>query len=191
MAKLNGKLQRFPSIATLPPIPSTSSTREEHWLQLMNLCPTHIHPKSPVYFKVHAWFCTFYRSGQMLRTGICHYHIRGFRSVVLAAQSCPALCDLMDWGPSGSSVHGILQARILEWVAMPFSRGSSRPSNWTQVSWIAGGFLTIWATGKPLGVFYPALNSLLHLFIPPLLHETLATFDFLTVFTVCLLQNIM
>ena len=40
-------------------------------------------------------------------------------------QSCPTLCDPMDCGPPGSSVHGILQVRILEWVAMPSSRGSS------------------------------------------------------------------
>ena len=44
----------------------------------------------------------------------------------LAAQSCPTLCNPMDYGPPGSSVHGILQARTLEWVAMPFSRGSSQ-----------------------------------------------------------------
>ena len=46
---------------------------------------------------------------------------------VLVAQSCPTRCDPMDCGPPGSSVHGILQARILEWIAIPFSRGSSRP----------------------------------------------------------------
>ena len=58
-------------------------------------------------------------------------------------QSCPALCDLMDYGPPGSSVHGILQARILKWVAVPFSRGSSQPRDRTQVSCIAGGFFTV------------------------------------------------
>ena len=46
---------------------------------------------------------------------------------VLVAQSCPTRCDPMDYSPPGSSVHGILQARILEWVAFPFSRGSSQP----------------------------------------------------------------
>ena len=46
---------------------------------------------------------------------------------VLAAQLCPALCDPMDCSLPASSVHGILQARILEWVAMPSSRGSSPP----------------------------------------------------------------
>ena len=54
---------------------------------------------------------------------------------VLVAQSCLTLCNLMDYSPPVSS--GILQARILEWVATPFSRGSSRPRDWTQVSWIA------------------------------------------------------
>ena len=51
----------------------------------------------------------------------------GLKVKVLVAQSCPTLCDTMDCSPSGSSVHGILQARILEWVAVPFSRGSSQP----------------------------------------------------------------
>ena len=58
---------------------------------------------------------------------------------------CLTLCDPMDHSPPGSSVHGILQARILEWVAMPFSRGSSRPRDQTQVSNIAGRFFTSWA----------------------------------------------
>ena len=55
-------------------------------------------------------------------------------------------CDPMDYSLLGSSVHGILRARILEWVAMPFSRGSSRPRDLTQVSCTAGGFFTVWAT---------------------------------------------
>ena len=56
----------------------------------------------------------------------------------------------MDSSPPGSSVHGIFQARILEWVAIPFSRGSSPPSDQTYISWAAGRFLTIWATWKAL-----------------------------------------
>ena len=59
---------------------------------------------------------------------------------VKVAQSCPTLCNLMDY-----TVHGILQARILEWVVFPFSRGSSQPRDQTQVSWFAGGFFTSWA----------------------------------------------
>ena len=49
----------------------------------------------------------------------------------LVTQSCPTLCDPMDCSPPGPSFHGILQDRILEWVAMPFSRGSSQPRDWT------------------------------------------------------------
>ena len=61
---------------------------------------------------------------------------------VLVAQSCPTLCDPMDCSLPGSSAHGVLQARILDWVAIPFSRGSSQPRDQTQVSHIAGGFFT-------------------------------------------------
>ena len=67
---------------------------------------------------------------------------------VLVTQSYPALCNPMEYSPPGFSVHGILQARILEWVAIPFSRGSSRPRDGTQVSSVsctAGGFFTVWA----------------------------------------------
>ena len=53
---------------------------------------------------------------------------------MLIVQLCPTRCDLVDCSPSGSSVHGILQARILEWIAIPFSRGSSQPRNQTLVS---------------------------------------------------------
>ena len=52
-------------------------------------------------------------------------------------------CDTMDYSPPGSSVHGILQARILEWVAMPFSSKSSQPRDQTWVSHIASRFFTI------------------------------------------------
>ena len=67
---------------------------------------------------------------------------------VLVAQLCSTLCNPMDYSLPGLSVHGILQARILEWVAIPFSRGSSQPWDQTQVSRIAGRFFTVWATGK-------------------------------------------
>ena len=63
---------------------------------------------------------------------------------VLITQLCPTLCNPMDYSWPGSSVHGILQARILEWVAIPFSR----PRDRTQVSHIAGRFFTIWS-GSP------------------------------------------
>ena len=62
------------------------------------------------------------------------------------AQFCLTLCHPTDCSPPGSSLHGILQAGVLEWVATSFSWGSSRPRDWTQVSHIAGRHLTIWAT---------------------------------------------
>ena len=63
---------------------------------------------------------------------------------------CPTLCNPVDCGLPGFSVSGVLQARILEWVVIPFSRGSSWPGDWTQVSCIAGGFFTNWATREAL-----------------------------------------
>ena len=64
-------------------------------------------------------------------------------------QLCPTLCDPMECIPPGFSVHGILQAKILEWVAMPFSRWSSRPRDQTQVSCTEGRFLTVSHQGSP------------------------------------------
>ena len=64
----------------------------------------------------------------------------------LVAKSCPTLRDPMDCSPSGSSVHEILQARILEWVAISFSRGSSQPRDWTHISCIGKWILYHWAT---------------------------------------------
>ena len=76
------------------------------------------------------------------------------------------VCTLCNWVMSdslkphkhslpGSSVHGILQARILEWVAVPFSRGSSQPSYQTQVSGIVGRFFTVWATSEAFLMGFP------------------------------------
>ena len=75
-------------------------------------------------------------------------------------QSCPTLCDPIDYSPPGSSIHWILQARILEWFAMPSSRGSSRPRDWTCVSYVylhwQAGSIPLAPPGKPL---FPALFS--------------------------------
>ena len=82
-----------------------------------------------------------------------HFHLRfkGFvnkishslKSESEVAQLCPTLCDPMDCSLPGSSVHGIFQARILEWVAISFSRGSSRPRDRTRVFCIVGRHFTI------------------------------------------------
>ena len=70
---------------------------------------------------------------------------------VSVTQSCPTLCDPTDYSPPGTPVQGIFQARILEWVVIPFSRGSSLPRDQTWVSCIAHKFFTIWATRKGPG----------------------------------------
>ena len=69
---------------------------------------------------------------------------------VHVTQLCPILCDPIDCNAPGSSVHGILQARILEWVAIPFSRRSSRPRDQTQVFHTAGNSLPSEPPGKSL-----------------------------------------
>ena len=70
---------------------------------------------------------------------------------MIVAQSCLTLCDPTDCSLPGFYVHGILQSRILEWAAIPFSRGSSQPRNQTWVSCVACRFFTVWATGKFTG----------------------------------------
>ena len=70
--------------------------------------------------------------------------------VCVCVQSCPTLCDPMDFTLPGFSVHGILQARIMKWVAIPFSRVSSWLRDGTHVSCIIGRFFTIWATREAL-----------------------------------------
>ena len=70
---------------------------------------------------------------------------------VLFAQLCPTLYNLVDYSLPGSSVHRILQARILECVAVSFSRRSSWPRGWILVSCIAGRFFTVWATREMSG----------------------------------------
>ena len=61
-------------------------------------------------------------------------------------QSCPTLCNPMDYSLPGSSIHGIFQASILEWVAISSSRRSSWPRDWTQVSRIVGRCFIVWST---------------------------------------------
>ena len=83
---------------------------------------------------------------QKIYTMILEYLVVPEQKVkVKVTQSCSTLCNSMD-----CIVHGILQARILEWVTFPFCRGSSQPRDQTQVSRIAGGFFTSWATREVL-----------------------------------------
>ena len=82
-----------------------------------------------------------------LKTGAILRYTSHFNCLV--AQSCSTLCNPMDYKPPGSSVHGILQARILEWVAISFSRGSSQPRMKFSSPALAGEFFTTEPAGKP------------------------------------------
>ena len=85
------------------------------------------------------------------------------------------LCDPMDCSPPGSSIHGVLQASILQWVALSSPRGSSWPREWTRifcVSGIAGGFFTIEPSGKkPVMVVIKSISNIL--FLPLLIRKIL------------------
>ena len=77
---------------------------------------------------------------------------------MLIAQSCPTLCDPVEYSLPGSPIHGILQARILEWVAISSLRRSSQPRDRTQVSCITCGFFTIWAPREGQGKCFQKIH---------------------------------
>ena len=79
------------------------------------------------------------------------------------SQSCPTFCDPMDCSLPGSSVYGIFQARVLEWVAISFSRGSSWPRDRTRISRIVGRCFTVWATSILACIKYCNIRGAVHL----------------------------
>ena len=83
--------------------------------------------------------------------GAPHVALHGVRCLLLLGESEVVLCDPMDYRLPGSSVHGVFQARVLEWVAISFSRGFSGLRDWTQFSWIAGRCFTVLTTREELG----------------------------------------
>ena len=88
-----------------------------------------------------------------------------FGKVREIAQSCLTLCDLMDCSLPGSSIQWIFQTRILEWVSISFSRGSSQPKDWTWVSCTAGRLFTIWATREANPKQKKIISGMLRLFL--------------------------
>ena len=92
---------------------------------------------------VCVYVCFSLKRKKILIYALTWMNLEGISEV---AQSCPTVCDPMECSLWGSSVHGIFRARILEWVAISFSRGSSQPRDRTQVSHIVGRRFTIWAT---------------------------------------------
>ena len=96
------------------------------------------------------------------RMGRKHNSQIRIRTVHMRAKSLqfyPTLCDPMDCSLPSSSVHGILQARTLEWFVSPLSRGSSWPRDRTQVSCIAGRIFTVWATKEAQSEFTAGFHS--------------------------------
>ena len=106
-------------------------------------------------------FCVFYHNNKVLNlktlTGNILYNSNNKNNKGLdtnleeskeseVTQLCPTLGDPMDCSLPGSSVHGIFQAIVLEWIAISFSRGSSQPRDWTQVSRVVDRRFTVWAT---------------------------------------------
>ena len=108
----------------------------------------------PITYSTYSIYSIFYAPSLFLNTHgyVCththtHTHMYILLGVLIACvfvtQLCTILCDPMNCSPPGSSVHWILQARILEWVAIPFTRGSSWPRDQTWVSHITGRFFTV------------------------------------------------
>ena len=95
---------------------------------------------------------------------------------VLVAQLCLTLCNPMIYSPPGSSVHGIFQARILEWLTISFSSGSSQPRDKTRVSCTAGRFFTDWAT-REAPVCYVYFTTIFFFLINTALEATMPTSD--------------
>ena len=113
------------------------------------------------YLHMHVQCNTIHSSQEAEATKICSsidewiICIQWNITVLSLAQSCLTLCNPLDYSPPGSSIHGNFQARILEWVAILFSRGSSQPRDKIQVSHIVGRFITIWATREaPSGILF-------------------------------------
>ena len=86
--------------------------------------------------------------GSLEVTILSIFYYECVESEVLVTQSCLTLCDPWTWACQTPLVCGIFQARILEWVAIPFSRGYSQPRDWTWVSCIAGRLFIVWVTRK-------------------------------------------
>ena len=120
----------------------TSKYRHCHWICPAQDCLATV-ARPNINLKVNASFLLNPVSFHILRFSKVHSDLQ-------FTQLCPTLCDPIDCSPPGSTVHGILQARVLEWVAISFSRESSQPRQWTWVSHIAGRFFTFWVTRSVL-----------------------------------------
>ena len=133
------------SVAHQAPL-SMGLSRQEYWSGLPFPSPGDL-PDPGI---KNAYLASHSLAGGSLPTAPSEAHLIACVVVccVLVAQSCLTLCNPMVCSPPGFSVHGILQARTLEGIVIPFSRGTFQPRDQTLVSCIAGRFFTICATGK-------------------------------------------
>ena len=118
---------------------SQSRTRLSDWTELKDSCKSRVEKtnnplKNGKNLKRHFTKDTRWMSSKhLIMCSVINYYCTHAKSL----QLCPTLCDPMDYSPPGSSDHGILQAKLLEWVAISFSRGSSLSKDWTYVSCIS------------------------------------------------------
>jgi len=146
--------------AELPP----RAGHEGSHIRVPYMVPTSLHPRGGTWGPTKEADTEGIREEKLERPLWClpspalaHSSVSSMRAVTfgccLVTQLCPTLWDPMDCSPPGSSVNGISQARILEWVAISFSRGSSSPRDRTQVFWVGRRILCHWATWEPLQPF--------------------------------------
>ena len=129
-----------PMVAQQAPL-SMGFSRQEYWSGLP--CPPSFRGSSWSRDRTCISYRVFFTTSDTWKT------LRAVESEsvkMLLVQSYPTPCNPMDYSPPGSNVHGILQARIMEWVAIFFSRGSSQPRDQTWISCITGGHFTVCAT---------------------------------------------
>ena len=142
----------------IPPPPEIIKTLGIRFMEHQPLlwkiyCSLHSHSLIQQIFTeglVHARQCIMGKTWQVQdSTPLWNTHTIREKVKVLVIQLCASLCNPMDCSPPGVSVHEISQVRMLEWVAISFSRGYSRPREWTCIFCIAGRFITVWATREP------------------------------------------
>ena len=133
-----------------PPIPSLSNHFLHLWLCFVNKLIVPFF-KDPTYKWYHIF--DFLSLASFLQYDLLWVHPGFVVVVALVAKSCLTLFDPVDCSPPGSSALGIFQRRILEWVAISFSRGSSPPSDRTHMSCLTGRFFITEPPGKPPSTF--------------------------------------
>ena len=133
-------LEHKPHFRVLPFCQEFSLSHLYQWFRSYGPGEIHIYIYIYIYIYTHTYTYTY---GWLIL-------LYGRKHLSEAAQLCLTLCNPVDCSLPVSSIYGLFQARILEWVAISFSRRSCRPRDQIQVSFIAGRLFTVWATREPL-----------------------------------------